>query len=336
MKKRADGRYSVSMMIDGKRHYFYGKTRAEVYEKARKFKEVQKHGPLYSDAADEWWSRTVEKVSPSTARGYQAAFTRSKNYFKQPVTEIRAADVSAFILDTITEYDLGFKAASSHLLVVRSVLSYAVNRGYVDINVARDVTVPKDLRRTKRTAASSEEVERMKALPPSTMKTFAMLALYAGLRRGEIIPLRWSDVDLDAGTIRISKAVAYDGWSPVMKTPKTAASLAEVPILPQLDEYLRQIRKKTGLVCPNRHGKIYANQQEQRDFWAWSSENDFHFTLHQLRHYFATALWESDVPPDEAQILLRHSSLGMTMNVYREIRKEKTERIFERARAITF
>lgn len=122
------------------------------------------------------------------------------------------------------------------------------------------------------------------------------------------------------------------------RATKTAASLATVPILDQLRDYLIQIRKKTGLVVPGPDGKLLNNQQQARMFKEWTEENGLGFTLHQLRHFFATALWEADVPADEAQILLRHSSLRMTMDVYRdlEIAKTKQQRIFERAKTISF
>lgn len=56
-------------------------------------------------------------------------------------------------------------------------------------------------------------------------------------------------------------------------------------------------------------------------------------TLHQLRHYYATALWESGFAPDEAQLLLRHARLEMTMDTYREIREgRKMDAVFDRVR----
>ena len=338
MKRRKDGLYVEAITIGGKRRYFYGRTRQQVFDKIREYKKAARTGPSYALVADEWWSKAEPKLSPSTVRGYTAAFNRSKDFFRGQVDQIRAADVSRFIQTVTDQYDLGFKAAANHLLVVRNVLGYGVNAGFLDQNVARDVSVPRDLHREKRTAASKEDVEKLKQLEPSPMMTMAMLALYAGLRRGEIIALRWKDVDLDAGTISVERAVAYDGYWPTVKAPKTAASLATVPILDQLRDYLIQIRKKTGLVVPGPDGKLLNNQQQARMFKEWTEENGLGFTLHQLRHFFATALWEADVPADEAQILLRHSSLRMTMDVYRdlEIAKTKQQRIFERAKTISF
>lgn len=338
MKKRKDGRYVESITVSGRRRYFYGRSRQEVFDKIREYKKTARTGPSFALVADEWWNRTEPKLSPSTVRGYTAAFNRSKAFFRVPVDQIRAADVSRFVQSVTDQYGLGFKAAANHLLVVRNVLGYGVNAGFLDQNVARDVSVPRDLHREKRVAASKEDVEKLKQLEPSPMMTMAMLALYAGMRRGEIIALRWKDVDLDAGTISIERSVAYNGYFPVVKAPKTAASLATVPILNPLRDYLLRIGPKKGLVVPGPDGKLLNNQQQVKLFRAWTEENGLGFTLHQLRHYFATALWENDVPADEAQILLRHSSLRMTMDVYRDldIAKTKKERIFERAKTIHF
>lgn len=337
MKKRADGRYVETVTVSGRRRYFYGRTRQEVFEKIREYKKSARTGISFALVADEWFGSVSSVLSPSTVRGYTAAYNRAKRFFRKPIGEIRTADVSAFIESVVRQYGLGFKAAANHLLVVRDIFAYGVNRGYAEFNAARDVTIPRNLHRAPRPAADRDEVEIVKALPESPQKTACMLAYYAGMRRGEIIALRWADVDLEAGKIQIRRAVAYNGNAPVIKEPKTAASLADVPILPQLSEYLRLIRKKTGLVYPGKNG-VYLNTEQQKQFDAWKKEHGLTLTLHQLRHSFATALWEADVPPDEAQILLRHASLRMTMDIYRDISasKAKTERIFERAKSLQF
>lgn len=337
MKKRADGRYVETVTLNGKRRYFFAKTAREAREKAREYQKSVRTGISYALVADEWMDRTAPRLSPSTVRGYMAAFNRSKQFFRMPIEKIRAVDVSAFLDAMIRRHGLGLKAAANHLLVVRDVFSYGVNHGYVGMNPARDVSVPRGLHREKRPAADQSDIERMKQLPAGPHKTAAMLAFYAGLRRGEIIALRWRDVDLEAGTISVRRAVAYNGNEPILKEPKTAASLATVPILPALSDYLRKIPKKTGLVYPGKNG-LFLNTEQQKQFDAWRKANGISFTLHQLRHSFATALWEADVPPDEAQILLRHASLRMTMDIYRDISasKTKTERIFERAKQLDF
>lgn len=166
-----------------------------------------------------------------------------------------------------------------------------------------------------------------------------MIMLYAGLRKGELIALTWSDVDLEAGTVTVNKAVEYDNDVPRLKTPKSNAGNRTVYIPDILIGYLRRMPKNGPLVFPNQKGEMFRLKQFQR---AWDtylldldmlygnvperkSKYDPHFkgvvgirrfTPHMLRHTFCTMLYEAGIDIVTAKDQMGHADVKTTLSIY--------------------
>lgn len=332
MFKRKDGRWAEYLkMPSGKRVCFYGKTKTEVLRKIREYKEKEETGILFEEVADAWWEDAEKAISFTTARSYQPAKCRAVDEFGgKPIKDITPSQIAAHIQKFARTH--AHKTVQTQLLVYNLIYKYAVNHGYVMMNAARDLTVPANLPKQKRSAPSPEDIQRVKDSTNCTFGMFAYWLMYTGLRRGELLALRWEDVDPVARTITVNKSVSHKSNTPIVKSTKTATSKATLPIL---DALYSKIKFKTcGLVFPGPAG-THLKETEFRSRWkAYCRESGVTATPHQFRHCFATMLFEGGIPPQEAQVLLRHAQISTTMDVYTDIRDGKRKEIFDKVKAI--
>ena len=208
----------------------------------------------------------------------------------------------------------------------------------------RDHLIPRNVAAGER-PRSSRQREEVKALSPAQVQALLrvargqrnealyVVAVHTGLRQGELLGLRWTDVDLDAGKlfVRRSLKVVEDGlgFGPL----KNRASYRSVPLNKSAVAALRAHRTRrnaeklaapewrdTGLVFPNRiggptdHNNLY--YREYKPLLERAGLDREGFTFHALRHTFATALFARGEHPKVVQSLLGHSSITQTMDTY--------------------
>lgn len=217
-------------------------------------------------------------------------------------------------------------------MVYNHIFSYAVEQGYVLFNPVRDLKVPDGLPKKKVSAPPQDEIEKVKTSTDCTFGMFAYWAMYTGMRRGELLALEWSDVDIKKRRIKITKSLYHENNKPVVKEPKTKKSIGEVPIL---DTLLAKIKpQKRGLVFPNENYQHLTETQFQRQWELYCKETGITSTPHQFRHAYATMLFEAGIPPEEMQILLRHAQLSTTMDIYTDIREQKKTMVYDKVYSI--
>lgn len=330
MTRRKDGIWQEVVTINGKRKYFYGKTKAAVLQKIREFNEVRERGALFEDVAYEWWEVHEPEIAYNTTKGYKPALKRAAEAFKDvPIKDITPQDIAAQI--AVFSHGRAFKTVRTQLMVYNLIFKHAVENGYVIVNPARDLSVPKNLKKQKRTSPSSEDIKRVKESTHCTFGMFAFWALYTGMRKGELLALEWNDVDVKNRTITINKSLYHDGNAPKVKLPKTQTSVATIPIL---DALLKKIKPGKGLVFPDEDGGYMTHMRFVRKWQAYCAESGVTATPHQFRHAYATMLFEAGIPPEEAQALLRHAQLSTTMDVYTDLREAKLKKIHERVYSV--
>ena len=170
-----------------------------------------------------------------------------------------------------------------------------------------------------------------------------MLLMYSGLRRGEATALTWADIDLDAGTISVSRS--YDFVTRTIKAPKSASGTRVVNIPQQLVTYLRNEKKDDQClyVLHTASGHMMTHQA-----WTvlWRSYmNDLNlkygyngsrgkfdpvkakmkistFTPHQLRHTFASLMYMAGVDVMTAKDQMGHASIKTTLDIYTQLDKK--------------
>ena len=160
------------------------------------------------------------------------------------------------------------------------------------------------------------------------------MAIHTGLRKGELLGLKWTDLDLDGGTLSVRRSLKVTDHGLDFGPTKNKASRRSVPLnksavaalkahrLRQNEERLRlgELWEDQDLVFPNRVGKpinpsnLY--NREYKPLLKRAGLENERFTFHSLRHTFASALCNGRVYPNVIQSLLGHSSITQTMDTY--------------------
>ncbi len=331
MIKRKDGRWQEAVTLDnGTRKYFYGKTKAEVLRKIAEFSETKERGELFGPIADKWWNAHEPTLAYNTTKSYRPALQRAIDAFGNiPIKRIVPHDIAL----EITRFSSGKadKTVRTQLLVYNLIFTYAVQQGYIDFNPAREVEVPKKLKKTKRTSPSSADIKRVKESYSHPFGMFAYFALYTGLRKGELLALEWKDINMKKREISVTKSLYHVNNIPKVKEPKTETSVARIPIL---DALYSKLKPGKGLVFPNQRGEYMSDSQYDKAWKDYCATTGINATVHQLRHAYATMLFENDIPAEEAQALLRHAQVQTTMDVYTDLREEKLKKIHSKVYSI--
>lgn len=322
MTKRKDGLWqqALTVEINGRKvvKTFYGKTKQAVLDKVAQLQHESKKGALFEDVAEEWWESHQKTLSPTTVPGYLRDKNRAVSYFKNTyIRLIRPLDIQRFVAFCVDEWHMAKNTAANLKIVINQIMVHAVANGYIDFNPARDIPIPKGLKKTPRKMPSDQDIEKIKASTACTFGMFAYFALYTGLRKGEILALTWDDIDLDNRVIHVNKAVYDDHGTPKIKRPKTENGVRSVPILDRL--YDKLIPGK-GILFSD-EGRYISAWKFQKYWSSYCAESGITCTVHQLRHAFTTMLFECDISVKDAQKILGHAQASTTQDIYTDIRK---------------
>jgi integrase len=203
----------------------------------------------------------------------------------------------------------------------------------VNRNVAEDVDRPQ-LKREEIQPLDREQTRRLlQAAEGDRLQALYVVAVTAGLRPGEMLALRWSDVDLEAGTVRVNRALS-DGEFAAPKRPRsrrkidlsgTARAALRAHRKRQLEEQMKRagLWQDHNLVFPSTVGTPLCYRNVVRSFKALLKRAGLPIgtRLYNLRHTCATLLLNSNVHPKYVQELLGHASIAQTLNTYSHVLK---------------
>lgn len=331
-KKRDDGLLQRQVTINGNRKVFYGKTERELNRKIAEYKEERVKGRKFAAVAEEWEKEHFPTLAYNTLKGYRPALARANEAWENTyIQQIRPKDISQMLLRMARE-GYAQKTVRTQLLVCNLIFSYAVVEGDLEYNPAASVRVPKGLPKHRREIPAEAELETVKKSVGCTFGLFPFFILYTGCRRGEALALRYEDIDRKEKVITINKSLYHDNNRPQVKKPKTAAGVREVVLLDVLAAKLP--KRKKGLVFPNEKGEYMTETQFQRQWELYQRETGLQITPHQLRHAYATILFDAGLDAKDAQELLGHANLSTTRDIYTHItqtHKTKTAEILNAA-----
>jgi len=282
---RADGLFRVKIYlgrVEGKPKYkyVYGATQPEAELKAddararmRRGLDVSAEREPFSIWADRWLRLKRADVGSSQYMCCQIYLKHLSPLNGIPISKITAYDIQEIIIELAEKNPRTGKPTAKKTLndiknTARQVLQLAVDNRVIDYNPAQAVRVPKNAPKSERRALTEQEQQWIVSTP-HRMQTAAMVMMYSGLRRGELIPLLWQDIDLDARTISVNKSVNLSRGKPILKDgAKTKAGVRVVDIPLALADYLRGIDNSNTLVCPSLSGGMYT-----ADSWrsSWDS-----------------------------------------------------------------
>ena len=340
MVKRKDGRWQEAVTIEvngrSKIKYFYGKTKTELTRKLAEFRVeqvVEAYGPIFRSVAEAWWEAHEPTLADTTRRGYRPALSRAIEELGEiRMKKLRPLDINRFMEQCVRENQMADKTARTQLMVINLICRHAVQLGHIDVNPAQELRVPRGLAHVKRGTALSEDIAKVKESYDIPFGDFAFWALYTGCRRGELAALTWEDVDMEARTITISKSLyRSESGKMMLKEPKTEAGVRTVPILDKLYE---KLTPGTGPVFHRKDGGYLTDRQLMKRWEKYQKLTGVSCTPHQLRHAYATMLFEANIEAKDAQYLLGHAQLSTTMDIYTDIREQRRAAIHKKLRDI--
>lgn len=328
MKQRKDGRWLKQITIDGKRLSFYSaadterKALKDIEQQMLAYTEKKTKGKLFETVADEWYVSTEPKLSESTYARYGSLIKRCKEHLKEYyISDITIQDIERFLAQ-LSFQSFASKSIKAHYSVIRLVFRYAFINGYIDNDISPYVTIPKGSESITRDALTAEQQEIVKNSLDKPFGLFAYTIMYTGMRRGEAIALRWEHIDFENKTISVSDNAIFPTNQPIVKKPKTENGKRKIILLDCLAKVLYPLRG-SGFVFTGE--SIRGNSWYTRQWKAYQRATQLDVTPHQLRHTYATILFEADIDVKDTQALMGHADISTTRNVYTHIRKNRME-----------
>ena len=241
---------------------------------------------------------------------------------------ITEKDVQDFVLNKLGE-GLSHKTIKDMLIVLRMILKYGAKKNYCSYTPI-DVIFPTDRERQELEVLSITNQKKIMKFVEENF-TFRNLGIFiclsTGMRIGEICALTWDDIDIDNGIIHIRKTIqriyildnGVRHTELVIDTPKTANSIRDIPITKNLLSVLKPLRKVVNdefYVLTNDSAptepRTYRNYYKK----LIAKLNIPPIKFHGLRHSFATRCIESHCDYKTVRVILGHSNISTTLNLY--------------------
>lgn len=262
-------------------------------------------------------TRSGDLYRPSAIRSYEAAL---RDHIVPRLGQARLADVQHREVQRIAD-DLLTRGRDSStirnaVMPLRVIFRRAVEDGDLAVSPCTHLRLPAVRGRRER-ISSPQEAERLLAALPERDRPIWATALYAGLRRGELMALRWADVDLANGLIRVERA--YDEKAHVKIEPKNRAGRRTVPIVGALRDILVAHKAKQGQA----DGLVFGGDTpfQPSNLWrraqpAWKRAGLEPIGFHEARHTFASVLIAAGVNAKAITTYMGHASIQTTYDLY--------------------
>lgn len=337
-----------------RRKYVYAKTRREVVAKMRPLLQeaaTGRLGPTRAPTLSEWMARFMSDVAatsvrPSTLARYEQEL---RLYIGPELGPLRLDKIQPQHLSSFYRHHLEVLSPSTvrrmHALL-RRALNVAVRWGLLAVNSAQLVDPPSVPHHEIEPLTQEEARQFIDASRATTMHARWALAVTLGLRQGEVLGLRWNDIDLDHATLRVRRALQRQtGGKLVLVQPKTPRSrrtirlpISVVTALHGHHEQQQQRREaagatwqESGLVFTTRTGGPIHPRNDYRSFRNLVDRAGLRrIRLHDLRHTAASLMLAKEVPARVIMEVLGHSQISLTMNTYSHVAPESMQNVAER------
>lgn len=334
------GAYWIQTAKGPRRRYVSGRTRDEVRQKLTRAMADRDTGIVFDDRnitvgeyLDAWLSDSVR----GTVR--ESTYSRDKylvtNHVRPALGRIKLKNLNALHLQTFyrDRLDSGLSSSTVQKMhhVMHKALAQAVKWDLIPRNPADSVKAPTPTAKEMHPLSANEARKLLEAARGDRLEALYVLAVHTGIRRGELLALKWEDVDLDAGVIRVRRTLTRKGGSYTFGEPKTKKSRRTIRLSRSAVEALRNHRRRqlkeklrmpfyedSGLVFAGEGGNIInPSNLRSRSFRPLLKRADVpEITFHDLRHTCASLLFQKNVHPKHVQELLGHASVAITLDTY--------------------
>ncbi|HID0817714.1 site-specific integrase [Clostridium botulinum] len=360
------GRDSNGKLI---RKEFYGSSKKDAENKRDEYLDNIKKGlnvdyknTVLGELMHSWLFEIVRvsnKIKPSTFQRYEGIY---RNYVKD--SDIYGVKISNLKTIHLQRYynALYAKGKTSNIIknlnkLLKNFFNYATDEGYILKNPCsgKRIVIPgeSETQERKIEVFSDEEINALKiALKGHRLKFLILLALGTGLRQGELLGLKWSDIDINNKQLKVERSIkqvniiSSNGsreYKTIVQSPKTKNSIRTVPMPSNLISDLKEhskLQKQEKLKCGNSYndtdyvftteiGNTMNARNVTKSYERLLKKAKIPYKkFHSLRHTYATKLFEVNVPLKTVQMLLGHSDISITANIYTHVMpKEKVKAV---------
>lgn len=299
-------------------------------------------GKTINQITEEWKEEKKKYVKKSTYAAYQLLIQNHiKSYFGD-LYEVNEEKVQQFVFDKL-DAGLSEKTIRDIIIVLKMILKFGIKNGYLEY-VQIDAKFPsKQEKKDLDVLSKADQKKFMEHLRNNfTFKNLGIfICLSTGMRIGEICGLRWCDVDTAEGVIKVrhtlQRIYIIEGETRhtelLLDTPKTANSVRDIPMSSELLKMLKSLNKVVNEnyyvisndikpIEPRTYRNYYKKLCKQLDI----PELKFH----GLRHSFATRCIESKADYKTVSVLLGHSNISTTLNLYVHPNKEQKKKTIDK------
>lgn len=280
-------------------------------------------GPMFGDAAEDWLdglraghitNRSGDPYKPAAIRDYE----RNLRLRAKPVlghlrlAEVTTQDVQRLV-DGLIKAGLAPATIDAAVTPLKAIYRRAAGRGDVRLNPTLGIEKPAVRTKPKRVVAPKDAEAMIAALEPAERALWAT-AMYAGLRRGELIGLRREDIDLATGVLQVRR-----GWDMVEArevAPKSRQGRRTVPVAAvlrdHLDERLLQAQDDGHVLGPPR----WVSRSNDRARERWQERGLPVLTLHEARHTYASFAIAAGLNAKTLSVYMGHATIAITLDLY--------------------
>lgn len=362
IRQRKDGSYEGRFTKNGlKAKYFYGKSEREVKIKMNNYKaeaisqDSNCSSIILNDCIEMWLRKEKYRVvKPNTYVTLQNTY---KCHIKDSIGSKQMKDITAEDINKLIDKESEIRSYSTVKKIVqllRANFEYAIKNGEINYNPVKDARMKKEnnmpIKTKQINILKNQDIEKIYKFIDN-VKDYSNhfykqapaigLMLNTGMRTGEALGLKWTDINQDEKYIKVSRnLVVVPNYEKRNKddtkriafetSPKTKSSTRYIPLNEKALEMIKLIKQynernniKTEYVVSTDKGKYVSARNLQRTFDSILATCDIqHFGLHSLRHTFATRLLSNNVDIKIVSKLLGHSKIEITYNKYIHICEE--------------
>ncbi len=265
-------------------------------------------------------SRSGWAYKPSAIRGYRRELTNRvlPAFGAARLAELTLPNMQRWA-DTLSAQGLQPSTVRNVVTSARALYGWALPRGLARVNPTTGLRLPTGGQGRDRIASPAEVAKLIAALPPHDQAALG-LAVYGGLRLGEVLALEWAAIDLSARRMRVVRS--WDHGAREYVAPKSRAGMRTVPILDRLAVLLSDHRVLTnqadGLLFPGRQPdrplSHNALRDRMRESWRRAGLNPL--GLHEGRHTFASMMIAAGVNAKALSTYMGHANISITFDRY--------------------
>lgn len=320
MYKRQDGRWCEKISQNGKITYVYAHSEKELLKKLREHDFTISHGELFEKVAADWKEEHFKTLSPNSQKPYNGAYNRAIIYLTGlRINDIKKEDILR-IIDKMKKQDFAKKTVATQILVLNLIFKYAKINNLGNNNPCELIDPPKNLKKTKRTMPSESDIQKIiDNVDKDPFGLFAYFLYYTGCRFGEALAIQGKDIDFIQNEIHITESIYFDNGTK-FKPPKTESGIRKIPLLDCLKIHLPKLKNNEFLFSPfPDKSKPFTQKRIFTQWKKYVQRLNLNCTPHQLRHGYATLLFDAGLTAKDAQPILGHATIEMTADIYTHI-----------------